>query len=53
MAIAYIDVTDGLFEGHVRCQNAESAKQIESQNIDSLGFSILAGNKYIFSMYLL
>ena len=43
IAIAYIDVKDGLCDGHIRCMDAHSAKLIMSQNMDGFGFTLLSG----------
>ena len=43
IAIAYIDVKDGLCDGHIRCMDAHSAKLIVSQNMDGFGFTLVSG----------
>ena len=46
MAVAYIDVKDGLCDGHIRCLDAFSAKQVLSENIEGYSFSLVAGKLF-------
>lgn len=43
VAVAYIDLKDGLCEGHIRCKDADSAKKINSQQIEGYSFSLVTG----------